>query len=395
MAQVKSRENTFKIDLSNFPKRPSFEDLHKFVHFKLGLQLEQIKRLQMSHAQNCAYVKCSELKIAQDIVAMHNEKHEVEVNDTKIKIRLIMEDGGIEVKIHDLSENVTNDEVVAFLRQYGEVIGIKELTWGNSFAFKGISTGVRVVKMILRRHIKSFVVVHGEQTLITYRNQPQTCRHCTNLTHIGISCVENKRLMGQKTDLNARLNAIQTGTNSYAQALKKRPTDNVIFPVLTNLNNANREATTAAQTQPADDRTEHSEKFEEVPTPDLESSKLSTDKQTSDKPCVATPSVLDRTSPPLYSSAKPNTSWAEDVNAEEPTIAIEKATERGSLEKRSLSPSVSMFKHPRSVEQTSLDTSMDVSENDGNFSSDLSDSASCTPIRKSKREIRKLKRLKT
>lgn len=404
MAQVRSRENTFKIDLSSFPKRPSFEDLHKFVHLQLGLQLEQIKRLQMSHAQNCAFVKCSDLKIAQDIVATHNEKHEIEVNNTKIKIRLVMEDGGVEVKVHDLSENISNDEVIAFLRQYGEVISIKELTWGNGFAFQGISTGVRVVKMILRRHIKSFVVIHGEQTLITYRNQPQTCRHCTNLAHIGMSCVENKRLMGQKNDLNARLNAAKNGTDSYAEALKKRTTDKPIMPVLTNLNNVNRDAKASTQTQPADGGTESKmgdpvRSLEQVPMV------LTTRESTLDHSCVPTTSALDNTSTRAISTntkrsegERSHTNWAEEETNDESTNNAKETPKEGDVEKRSRSPCVSTFKQPFSVGHAASDISMEVSETEVNINSDfsdLSDGASYTTIGRTKRETRKLKKLKT
>lgn len=205
MASVRSRENTFKIDLSNFPKRPSFEEIHSFVHKTLGLTVEHVTRLQMNHAQNCAHVKCRDLQCALDVVENHHEKHELEVNKTKVKVRLFMDDGGVEVKIHDLSENIRNEEIVAFLKQYGDVSSIKEMIWGENFDLKGIPSGVRVAKMTLRRHIKSFVTIQGEQTLVTYRNQPQTCKHCTNPSHPGSSCVENKKLLGQKVDLNNRL----------------------------------------------------------------------------------------------------------------------------------------------------------------------------------------------
>ncbi|KAL9698991.1 hypothetical protein quinque_002432 [Culex quinquefasciatus] len=133
MAQVRSRENTFKVDLSNFPKRPSIEELQKFVLVKLGLAVGQVKRFQVNHAQNCVHVKCSELKVAQDTVAMHNGKHVMEINKTKVTVRLVMEDGGVEVKIHDLSENVSNDDIVAFLRHFGDVLSIREVSWGEGF----------------------------------------------------------------------------------------------------------------------------------------------------------------------------------------------------------------------------------------------------------------------
>ena len=232
MAQVRSRENTFKVDLSNFPKRPSIEELQKFVLVNLGLAVGQVKRFQVNHAQNCVHVKCSELKVAQDAVAMHDGKHVMEINKTKVTVRLVMEDGGVEVKIHDLSENVTNDDIVAFLRNYGDVLSIREVSWGESFPLRGMSSGIRIAKMILHRHIKSFATILGENTLISYRGQPMTCRHCTQTQHIGMSCVENKKLLGQKSDLSARLkNASGSTPSSYAGVLNSvAPATNTLIP---------------------------------------------------------------------------------------------------------------------------------------------------------------------
>lgn len=229
MSQVQTRENTFKVLLSNFPKRPTFEELHTFVHVNLALRPEQVKRLQINHAQNCAHVKCSELKIAQDIVAKHNEKHELVINKTKVKVRLAMEDGGVEVKIHDLSENVTDDEIVAFLRHYGDVLSIQETVWGEKFAFRGVSSGIRIAKMVLRRHIKSFITIKNELTLVTYTGQLATCRHCTLIQHIGMSCVENKKLLGQKADLSERRkNAQKTAPQSYAGVVNEGASTTVL-----------------------------------------------------------------------------------------------------------------------------------------------------------------------
>ncbi|KAL9694613.1 hypothetical protein quinque_013898 [Culex quinquefasciatus] len=61
----------------------------------------------------------------------------MDVNKTKVKVRLVMEDGGVEVKIHDLSENVTSEEIVAFLRNYGDVLNIRELNLILNEALQG------------------------------------------------------------------------------------------------------------------------------------------------------------------------------------------------------------------------------------------------------------------
>lgn len=200
MEGVHPRENTFKVDLSNFPERPKYEEIHDFIHDTLGLQHHQVKRLQVNHAQKCVYVKCVDLKTAHRSVTEHDGRHQLEVGGKKYAVRLTMDDGSIEVKLHDLSESVNNDDIEAFLHHYGDVYGIKELLWSNNFAFRRAPSGVRVVTMKLHKHINSFVTVKGERSLVTYKNQPKFCRHCTQPLHIGTTCVKNKQLMKQKSN---------------------------------------------------------------------------------------------------------------------------------------------------------------------------------------------------
>lgn len=231
MAIIGLRQNTFKVSFENFQTRPSFEDIHCFIHGTLGLSLNQIKRLQMHHVQNCAYVKCSDQKTAEKVVEQHNEKHSIEVGGVKYKVRLCLDDECIEVKIHDLSENVTNDDIAANLKQYGDVHHVKELVWGPTFAYKGVPSGVRVATMTLRRHIKSFISMFGEHTKISYKNQPQSCRHCSQLLHPGKTCTDNKKIIKNDTTSQSKAGNCKTTTlpvmqNSTEQVKESKPTDN-------------------------------------------------------------------------------------------------------------------------------------------------------------------------
>lgn len=193
MAVVGFRVNTFKVDFKTFKTRPSFTDIHAFINGVLGLRNDQLKRLQMHHIHNCAYVKCVDRQTAEMIVEQHDMKHSIEVDGVQYKVRLSMDDECTEVKVYDLSENITNDDIAECLKQYGKVHSVQEQVWGPTFACEGIPSGVRVVKMTLQRHIKSVITVQGEQTLITYKNQPKSCRHCLQPLHAGRTCSDNRK----------------------------------------------------------------------------------------------------------------------------------------------------------------------------------------------------------
>lgn len=209
------RENTFLVDFGNFPKKPTSEEVHTFVGRHLGVTREQLVQIQLHHIDDCVYVKLTNLALAQKIVSDHDNKHDYEVKGVKYKIRLRMADGGTEVKLHDLSENVTNEQISRHMAAYGEILSIDWLVFGDKHHFPGLRSGVRQVKMVLREPIKSYVTVAGETTLVTYPKQRQTCRHCTEYLHIGISCVQNKKLLAQKVSVNERLKP-----KSYSNALR-------------------------------------------------------------------------------------------------------------------------------------------------------------------------------
>lgn len=69
--------------------------------------------------------------------------------------------------------------------------------------FKDIPTGVRVAKMFVKRNIDSYVKISGQTTQLQYQGQQHTCRHFNEPAHNGISCVNNKKLMVQKTYADA------------------------------------------------------------------------------------------------------------------------------------------------------------------------------------------------
>lgn len=74
--------------------------------------------------------------------------------------------------------------------------------------------------MTLRRHIKSFITVQTEKTMISYKNQPKSCRHCTQLLHPGKKCTQNK-----KSAKNNSASFCETGTTgaTFAEVLSQPP----------------------------------------------------------------------------------------------------------------------------------------------------------------------------
>lgn len=130
------------------------------------------------------------------------------------------------MKLFDLSEDVSDEVIADYLGKYGEVISIREQRYSDPY-FPDISTGVRIIKMLVKKNIESFVIIDGEMTQVTYFGQRQTCRHCREFVHIGATCVQNKKLLVQKSYADTAKLSAATPTNTKAKPKAKSSVDTV------------------------------------------------------------------------------------------------------------------------------------------------------------------------
>jgi hypothetical protein len=212
---VFSRPNTFVLDYSLLPGRLKKELIHAFVSEKLGLDYNSVSSLQVSQYKKHVYVETVTLNRAVETVSQHNMKHSIAFEDTEYPIKLYMVDSAVDVKIHDLPPRMRNDTILRKLCEYGEVISINEERWDEQYFFKNILSGVRVVRMRIKKHIPSFIMVDGEQTYVTYPDQILTCRWCNFRLHPGSKCSENRMHMRSHLTPGGRVDT----TVSFAQAL--------------------------------------------------------------------------------------------------------------------------------------------------------------------------------
>lgn len=203
------------MEFSNLPKKPTSEEVHAFIAQQLGVTRTQLVRLQLSHTDECAFVKVIDLNTAQRIVQTHDNQHDYEVKGVKHKIRIRMADGAVDVRLYDLSEHVSVEQISRHMAAYGEILSVTELLWSDKHHYADMATGIRQVKMVLREPIKSYITIDGETTYVKYPKQRPTCRHCGEYMHTGISCVHNKKLLAQKVSVNDRLKR-----DSYAGAVR-------------------------------------------------------------------------------------------------------------------------------------------------------------------------------
>ena len=103
------------------------------------------------------------------------------------------------------------------------------MSWSESNESEGIPLGIWSVRMLVKRNIDSWVTIDGEQALVVYKGQLQSCRHCKEQAHTGISCVQNKKLLYQKSYANVAKQTGQTNRQTAGHQSKNsasmRPTN--------------------------------------------------------------------------------------------------------------------------------------------------------------------------
>ncbi|KAL9704610.1 hypothetical protein quinque_008128 [Culex quinquefasciatus] len=198
------RQNTIRIDYGALPNKPGMQKVQTFCAENLGLKRGEVIRIQSSRALGVTFVTVVDLDLALKVCEEHNKKHELTGSDKKQHpVTITIEDGTVLVKLYDLSEDVPNTAVAKFLEQYGEVRDVYEETLDETQAFAGAYTGVRIAKMVVKQNIGSWVVINFELTNLSYFGQRQTCKHCHDYLHVGVGCVQNKKLLVQKTFADA------------------------------------------------------------------------------------------------------------------------------------------------------------------------------------------------
>jgi hypothetical protein len=114
------------------------------------------------------------------------------------------------IRIANLPPEVPEGIIKSALMQYGEIQGIQEETWARTYRYP-VLNGIKIITMILKKHIPSHIVTANNRVLITCEAQPIICYGCNATDHVYQMCP--KRTESKKGSENEQ-------TSTWAQVAR-------------------------------------------------------------------------------------------------------------------------------------------------------------------------------
>lgn len=117
------------------------------------------------------FIECQTEELAiRAVDNKNNGKHELEIDNQKFIINVLMEDGATTLRVHDISPQTDNEEIKNALVKYGTVLWLKEEVCSEPTVLKGIKSGVRSVRIKMHTAVPSYINVNGQVTLVIYKH---------------------------------------------------------------------------------------------------------------------------------------------------------------------------------------------------------------------------------
>lgn len=190
------RVHTFYLDIRGI-RNIKQALVYDFIADQLQLTPDEVAAIQFDLTEGKVYVELRSQEKVLEVVRDNDGKWDLICDSKVYKIRLAVEDGGTDVKLHHLPPRMPDEWIAEFMERFGTVISITEQKCKSS-RFPDASSGVKIVRLQLSKAIPSYISIRGYSTYVTYNNQAPTCKHCGNIMHRGRSCAENRLLLAKQ-----------------------------------------------------------------------------------------------------------------------------------------------------------------------------------------------------
>lgn len=190
------RKNTVVLNLRSIPKRLTHLDVHLLIQNCIGVTVDQVVAIHYDMLKNVVFLKLAREDLAEKIADkfVNGIKFLDAATSKEYIVPITREMGLTSVRVHQIPIDVPNSLIVSALSLYGTVVGnVVNETFGQHMPYASVYSGVRSVRMTIKKPIPSFVEIDGEKTLVTYTGQIKTCMRCGSSDHFKAECTVVKQ----------------------------------------------------------------------------------------------------------------------------------------------------------------------------------------------------------
>lgn len=183
-----SRKCNVTLNLRRIPKRPTPLDVHLMIKQELCLAVDEVIAIHYDNLKGLVFIKVQSEDIVKRIIDKFDvikfKSEEGELFDVEVTSDILV----TTVRIHQVGIDVPDDVITEALRPFGIIQGPPRMEcWPDKMPYPVLS-GVRAVRIQLRRSIPSFIDIAGQRVLVTYPGQIRTCMVCSSTEHLRNEC---------------------------------------------------------------------------------------------------------------------------------------------------------------------------------------------------------------
>lgn len=194
MAQISTinRVNTVQC-LFDRKSRPTALEIHDWIFRQLEVPDEVVDVFQVDFNLISVFIKFTSVNNCDRFNRLFSGNRTIRHFNGKTSIVNVIPCGyGIRnVRLFNVPPECPNQIIVNALNKYGTVSTITDENWSSAFPFKGKS-GVKSVKIDLKSHIPSYLLIAGTRAQVQYSGQPPTCSICHSSEHLREKCPKRR-----------------------------------------------------------------------------------------------------------------------------------------------------------------------------------------------------------
>lgn len=187
MTSTVNRINSIQCIFDRKAPRPNSFDFQDWILDDVKIPADVIDTFQLDFVLYSVFVKFISADSFMTYVQSKTGEHQFKHSDGTISKVQIVPSGIRNVRVFNVPPECPNALIEKALTPYGDVLSTVNETWGPAHRLQ-CNSGVRSVRMDVKRPIPSYMTIEGTRAQISYFGQLPTCSICQSTDHLRMYC---------------------------------------------------------------------------------------------------------------------------------------------------------------------------------------------------------------